>query len=452
MYEFHPYFTHDGSVGLYSPEFNDIYHSATGALTEAYDKFIFPSNIDYLLCSKQEIKVLDICYGIGYNTKSFLNYIFEKFSGKNINLTKYYGSIHTNKNNKSINNYSPIYTNNNLKDLNTNIASIHTDNSSVYATTRINNEAIYSNNVFPKISVTALDNDENLFYLSPFIKTGENDFRMFNIEIPCEKVQKYLLDSNKSEIIKISNVVNYFILDKIIEKTPEIYQNSEIVEILNIKNLSPFFDPNIRGISKIYQNRKTNYTPLESFICYLHNIYYHHVSSSYKRRLKRSILKDINFTFKSGDARKSIIETSDIYNLIFLDAFTPSKCPCLWSLEFFKLLFEHLEQDGMILTYSSSASVRSAMVEAGFFIGNIFCQRENKFIGTVAVKNKSLIKYPLSEFDLGLLKTRAGIFYRDENLTAQNEVIIEARNFEVKNSNRQSSSEYKKLFSSSSSL
>jgi hypothetical protein len=86
------------------------------------------------------------------------------------------------------------------------------------------------------------------------------------------------------------------------------------------------------------------------------------------------------------------------------------------------------------------------MIKAGFFIGNIYNKRENKFMGTVAVKNKSLIKYPLSEYDLGLLKTTAGIFYRDKDLTGQNEAIIEARNFEVKNSNRLSSSKYKRQF------
>ena len=75
MSEFQPYFTADGSVGLYNNEYNDIYHSASGALTEAYEKFIYPINWDILL-AHDDIKILDICYGIGYNTKSFLNYIF----------------------------------------------------------------------------------------------------------------------------------------------------------------------------------------------------------------------------------------------------------------------------------------------------------------------------------------------------------------------------------------
>ena len=76
MYEFHPYITNDGSVGLYSPDFNDIYHSASGALTEAYEKFILPVDFDKLM-QKKSIKILDICYGIGYNSKSFLNLILK---------------------------------------------------------------------------------------------------------------------------------------------------------------------------------------------------------------------------------------------------------------------------------------------------------------------------------------------------------------------------------------
>ena len=74
MDEFKPYFTNDGSVGLYSDADNEVYHSVYGALTEAYEKFVFPANIDELLKNKSEIKLLDICYGIGYNTKAFIQY------------------------------------------------------------------------------------------------------------------------------------------------------------------------------------------------------------------------------------------------------------------------------------------------------------------------------------------------------------------------------------------
>lgn len=155
MYEFHPYFTNDGSVGLYNPDFDDIYHSADGALTEAYEKFIYPIDFDTLL-AKDNIRVLDICYGIGYNTKSFLNFLLEK-----IKFSK--------KNSKKLiienNNIETIHANNILSNNKRKINS----NSTTY------NSTIYTDNIFSKISIKALDNDKILSYLSPFIKTGEKN-------------------------------------------------------------------------------------------------------------------------------------------------------------------------------------------------------------------------------------------------------------------------------------
>ena len=148
---------------------------------------------------------------------------------------------------------------------------------------------------------------------------------------------------------------------------------------------------------------------------------------------------------------------------MFLDAFTPTKCPCLWTVDFLRLLYSHLEDGGMILTYSNSAQVRNAFINAGFTVGKIYSESSKKFTGTVALKNNSdleklifdhknnnLVKISkLSEYDLGLIKTKAGIFYRDENLSLDNEAIIKAHEIEVQNSNFMSSSkfikEYKKL-------
>lgn len=182
---------------------------------------------------------------------------------------------------------------------------------------------------------------------------------------------------------------------------------------------------------------------------FLHNIYYSHISTSYKRAVNCFKIDNFIFEPKTGDARKSIIDDKELYNLIFLDAFTPAKCPALWSLEFFKLLYEHLEADGMILTYSSSAAVRNAMLNAGFFVGKIFNEQSNKFTGTIAVKNKSLIKYELSEYDLGLINSKAGIFYHDEKLNGLNEAIIEAREKEVEKSDKISSSAFIKRLKNS---
>lgn len=74
--------TDDGSVGLFDDNVNDIYHSSSGAYKEAIDKFVIPSQPERF--KNFNCRVLDICYGIGYNTKALLNY--SKENNLNINF------------------------------------------------------------------------------------------------------------------------------------------------------------------------------------------------------------------------------------------------------------------------------------------------------------------------------------------------------------------------------
>ena len=252
-------------------------------------------------------------------------------------------------------------------------------------------------------------------------------------------INKYLNHRNK-KFPKINDFINFQILTKIAQNCPKILENPLILPILDDKEHCTYFISDFKGLLKYVLTNKPNCNKLLN----LHNIYYRYLSYSYKRGLKRYKIQDFDFSIKIDDARNVIKDDKNLYNLIFLDAFTPSKCPCLWTYEFFERLYEIMEQDGMLFTYSSAAQIRAAMVEAGFEIGNIYNERLNKFQGTVAVKNKALINHPISEADLGLLKTRAGIFYRDENLTAQNEAIIAVHKTEVENSHRISSSQYLK--------
>lgn len=179
---------------------------------------------------------------------------------------------------------------------------------------------------------------------------------------------------------------------------------------------------------------------------FLHNIYYNHISRSYKKAIRCLKLNDFTFEVNFNDARQAIIDDKNTYNYIFLDAFTPAKCPCLWTVDFFKLLHKHLDNNGMILTYSNSASVRNAFIQAGFWTGKIYNKENDKFMGTIATKNLELIKYGLSEYDLGLINTKAGIVYRDEDLNADNGAILLAHASEVAASCLQSSSKFIKTF------
>ena len=97
MHNFNPYFTNDGSVGLYSDTDNDVYHSTFGALTESYEKFILPANFPKYFQKNNEIKILDLCFGIGYNTKSYLNYLIDFLNIETIDTDniKYNDKIYT---------------------------------------------------------------------------------------------------------------------------------------------------------------------------------------------------------------------------------------------------------------------------------------------------------------------------------------------------------------------
>jgi len=74
--------TEDGTATLYSEEFGESYHSTyDGALHETLEKHVIPA-ISFQR-GKYEIKILDICFGLGYNTLATIYYIKrEKLSTK----------------------------------------------------------------------------------------------------------------------------------------------------------------------------------------------------------------------------------------------------------------------------------------------------------------------------------------------------------------------------------
>lgn len=438
MYKLYPYFTNDGSVGLFSPEDDDIYHSTYGALTEAYEKFVLPSEPDYYFENLDEIKILDICYGIGYNSKAFINYFLEKFLNE---VKQNIAPIYTNNINKD-KTILAIDTNNNLFSNQTLYSEkLYTDNNS-----NINPACLRKKNENFKIFIKAIDTDKILAYLSPFIICNKKSLpKNYKLPFENEKISKMLNKTSKSKF-KFSDIINIIFFKKITENHPEIYQNTDINSILTSKEYSLFFEPYICRLFKANKLSKGKYTLLSHLLSFLHNIYYRYISNSYKKALNSPIFKNFNLDLIINDARQELKEDSNTYNLIFLDAFTPAKCPALWSVDFFKLLYEHLDENGKILTYSNSAAIRNAFINAGFYIGKIYNPSSNKYMGTIAVKNKTLIKHELSEYDLGLLKTKAGIFYRDENLTALNEAIIETHKKEVENSELMSSSKYIKTY------
>ena len=66
--------TNDGSLTLKSEKFNECYHSSEGALKETLYKHVFPA---FEVVKNENIKILDICFGLGYNT--FASIIYGKY-------------------------------------------------------------------------------------------------------------------------------------------------------------------------------------------------------------------------------------------------------------------------------------------------------------------------------------------------------------------------------------
>jgi len=193
--------------------------------------------------------------------------------------------------------------------------------------------------------------------------------------------------------------------------------------------------------AQFYQNQGYKHNENQNKMAFLHNIYYRYISESYKnaQNLLNNAKIDINLV--KNDARCFIKSTNTKYNFIFLDAFTPSKCPALWSVQFFKELFAKLEDEGMVLTYSNSAAVRNALLQNGFYVGKTYDPNSKKYVGTIAVKNKNLIEHELDERDMDLINSKAGICFKDDFLESDNAAIIARREAEVKNSELISSSQ-----------
>lgn len=417
MYELYPYFTNDGTVGLFSPQFDDIYHSTYGALSESWQKFILPGHLSEYIETHKSVKILDICYGIGYNTKTALQVFVKNVQKSSKNKFKNKKNCNQTKNN---------------------IAAIDTDNNSC-----IFNEQ--NENYKKEILIDAVDLDKNLIILSPFITNGIKSNLFFNKQYIHKNFDDLSQRNKLNQIRKIKNVkfkfpkkkfrlsheVSIILLEKIFENNMDLFNEAILLSILNSKRYSPFYSKFMLNFAKFYQNQTSNNTKKPNKSPFLHNIYYEYLSKSYKNA--KNILKNnkIDLNFYRDDARRFIQSAPNTYNYIFLDAFTPSKCPVLWTLEFFRELCNKLEHDGMILTYSTSAAIRNAFLQNGLYVGKIYDKQYKKYIGTVAVKNPDLIEYPLDEKDLKLIQSKAGICFRDENLNLDNITIMQNRNNEL---------------------
>ena len=281
-HQFNPQLTADGSYTFFSEEFNEAFHSHRGAKTEALLKFTESCRINQQASNNNSLKLLDICYGLGYNSASAL-------------------------------------------------------------------ETIWSVNPQCQVELIGLELD---------------------LGVPQQAIKYNCLEQ--------------------------------------------YFDPVPTLLNKLATNCQVE-----------------------EKRLKAQLL--------IGDARQTIqsLSQSDWQaDAIFLDPFSPPKCPQLWTVEFIYLVSSCLKTTGILATYSCAAAVRTALISAGLKIGSTD-KVMRKTPGTIANFSGNYL-LPLSSQELEHLQTRASIPYRDPQLKDSPELIWQRRQQEQQQSSLEPTTHWKK--------
>lgn len=141
-----------------------------------------------------------------------------------------------------------------------------------------------------------------------------------------------------------------------------------------------------------------------------------------------SIPENIDLKIHIDDARQVIQKLPDnSYDAIFLDPFSQNMSPELVSLDFFKEFRRVIKDNGIVATYTSSAPVRMAFIEADFYVslGPIFGRFQGGTLASPSPKNltKSLVKND----EIKMALSDVGIPFRDPNLDLSSQEILDNR-------------------------
>ena len=143
---------------------------------------------------------------------------------------------------------------------------------------------------------------------------------------------------------------------------------------------------------------------------------------------KTEIPENIDINVFIEDARKTVQKLDDdSYDAIFLDPFSQNMAPELFSLDFFKEFRRIIKDTGIVATYTSSAPVRAAFIEADFYIGlgPIFGRKQG---GTLASPSQEMLDTSLPKNDeIRIALSDVGIPFRDPGLNNSSEYILEKR-------------------------
>jgi tRNA U34 5-methylaminomethyl-2-thiouridine-forming methyltransferase MnmC len=143
---------------------------------------------------------------------------------------------------------------------------------------------------------------------------------------------------------------------------------------------------------------------------------------------EKEIPDHIEINVQCEDAREIVREFPKIrrYDAIFLDPFSPTKSPELYSYDFLLKISSLLKEDGVILTYTASAPVRYALMSIGLEVGE--GPAIGRSGGTIASFDLNKITQDLSSDDERMIAlSDAGIPFRDPELVDSSKIIHDRR-------------------------
>lgn len=143
---------------------------------------------------------------------------------------------------------------------------------------------------------------------------------------------------------------------------------------------------------------------------------------------KEKIPDNVNIRLHCQDAREVLMNISknQKYDAVFLDPFSPQKSPELFSQEFILKIRDLINENGVILTYTSSAPVRYALLNAGLEVGEGPIMGRSG--GTIASPDIKNITKPLNKDDERMIAlSDVGIPFRDPQLTCSPKTMREQR-------------------------
>ena len=339
--------TADGSATFYSETFGEWFHSRSGAYDEARSTYVQATHLVERAQHQGRITILDVCYGLGYNTAAALEGLWAVQPGLPIRLV-----------------------------------------------------GLELDATVPQAAIA-----QGL--LKGWPEPVQSALQAIATDACSESLSQSSLISVLVESPAIAAVVNEELVTHQIERSP--------------------FREGLKGINR---NTRLNLDTKTG------------ANTARQTQLIANLLV--------GDARQQIqtlVEQDFQADVIFLDPFSPPRCPQLWTAEFLGSVARCLHPQGILATYSCAAAVRTALTTAGLHIGSL-ATPGRRWPSTLASHTDTTLP-PLSQQEQEHLQTRAAVPYRDPSRQDDAALIQQRRSQEQAQSPLQATGEWRRRWLSS---